>query len=251
MMVMAKIDPALAEGIHRNLTAHILEHYERYYYLAYSLVKNREGAKNVVSNAVYFSLYNGRKLKDLPPMHVWFLQLIIRDGMRTMNRRAYARDFTKDSQLYAFMETLEPSAVNAFKLFYFEGLNAEKVGDVLGFGKEEVRRKLEYARRELKIESSMGEESEARLQELAEVYESAELPTDLREEVDSAIRREEENYAAFLQKYEKDKIRKPLGLLIFAAAFFLLTVLLGRSNQIFADSVLHMPLVNRLFAPFF
>lgn len=248
---MAKIDPALAEGIHSNLTAHILEHYERYYYLAYSLVKNREGAKNVVSNTVYFSLYNGRKLKDLPPMHVWFLQLIIRDGMRAMNRGAYSRDFTKDSQLYAFMETLEPSAVNVFKLFYFEGLNVEKVGDVLGFRTEEVRKRLEYVRREMRIDSSMDEESEARLQELAEVYESAVLPGDLREAVDAAIRREEENYAAFLQKYEKDKIRKPLGLLIFAAAFFLLTILLGRSNQIFAESVLRIPLINRLFSPFF
>jgi hypothetical protein len=248
---MAKIDPALTESIHRNLTAHILEHYERYYYLAYSLVKNQEGAVKVVTNAVYFSLYNGRKLEDLPPMHVWILQLVIKDGMRAMNRGAYPRDFTKDSRCYAYMETLEPSAVNAFKLYYFEGLNVEKVGEVLHFSREEVLKRLAYIRSEMHIDSSMDEESETRLQELADVYESAELPEGLKETILSAIRREEENFASFLKKYQKDKIRKPLGLLILIIAFFFITLFLGRRNPIFAESILSTPFVNKLFAPFF
>ncbi len=248
---MAKIDFTVVERIHNSLKEHVLQYYQRYYYLAYSLVKNQEGAKKVVSNAVYFSLYNARKLQDLPPLHIWFLQLVIKDGMRTMIRNIYPRDFTKNSQLYAYMETLEPSAVNAFKLLYFEGLNEVEIEDVLHLRKEEVRKKLEYVCNELKIDSSMDEESEARLKELVNIYESTELPQDLEEVVHSAIRREEENYASFMQKYEKSKTRKPLGLVIFAACLFLATILLGRSNPIFAASVLSVPVINKLFAPFF
>lgn len=248
---MAKINTQLAEDIHRNLVNHIMEHYDRYYYLAYSLVKNPEGAVKVVSNAVYFSLYNGRKLKDTPPMHVWFLQLIIRDGMRTMHRNTYPRDFTESSQIYAYMETLEPSAVNAFKLYYFEELNREKTGDVLGLRDDEVQKRLAYVRRELKIDSSLDEESEERLLELNDVYESPEIPGNLEEEIRNAILREEENFAAFLRKYQKDRIRRPIKVLIFAAAFFAITVMLGRSNSIFAEMVLNTPIINKLFVPFF
>ena len=248
---MAKINPKLVEGIHRSLVSHILEHYERYYYLAYSLVKNHEGAAKTVTKAVYFSLYNGRKLRDLPPMHVWILQLVIRDGMRTMNRGTYPREFTKDSQLYAYMETLEPSATNAFKLHYFEELNMEKVGDVLNLNKEEVQRRLSYVRSELKIDSSMDEESEIRLQELKSVYESPEIPENFLEEVEEAIRKEEENYASLLEKYRRDRIRKPIGVLIFAAVFFFGTIYLGRTNPTFAESVLSLPIISKLFIPFF
>ncbi len=247
---MAKIDPVLAEAIHRNLKDHILEHFERYYYLAYSLVKNRDGAIKVLINVVYFSLYNARKLKDLPPMHIWILQLLIRDGMRTMNRGTYSRDFTENSQLYAFLETLEPSAVNAFKLFYFEELNEEKTADVLGFSREEVRNKLAYVRGQLQIDSSMDWESQQKLQELVDIYESAELPVNLQKEVDSAIENEERNFATFLQKYKKDRIRKPIGLLLLAAVFVIGTIFLGRSNPIFAESVMNMPIIGKLFAPF-
>ena len=248
---MAKIDFTLAEDIHKHLKEHVLKHYKRYYYFAYSLVKNQDGAKNVVSNAVYFSLYNARKLQELPPAHIWFLQLVIKDGMRTMIRNIYPRDFTKNSQLYAFMETLEPSAVNAFKLLYFEGLSEEEVGDVLNMSQKEVSKKLAYVCGELKIDSSMDEESEAKLKELVDIYESAELPEDLEEAVHSAIRREEENFASFMEKYEKNKVRKPLGILILAAGLFLITIFLGRNNPVFAESVLSLPIFNKLFAPFF
>ncbi len=248
---MAKIDPKLVEGIHRSLVSHILEHYKRYYYLAYSLVKNREGATKTVTKAVYFSLFNGRKLKELPPMHVWILQLVIKDGMRAMNHGTYSREFTKGSQLYAYMETLEPSAVNTLKLYYFEELSMEKVGDVLNFKKEEVQRRLSYVRNELKIESSMDEDSEIRIQELKSVYESPEIPENLLEEVEQAIRKEADNYASLLTKYQKDRIRKPIKVLIFAAVFFFGTVYLGKTNAIFAESVLNLPLISKLFIPFF
>lgn len=42
---MAKIDFTVVERIHNSLKEHVLQYYQRYYYLAYSLVKNQEGAK--------------------------------------------------------------------------------------------------------------------------------------------------------------------------------------------------------------
>lgn len=248
---MAKINRELAENIHVNLTNHLREYYERYYLLAYSLVKNQEAAVQVVSDIVYFSLYNGRKLKSVPPMHTWFLQLVIRNGMRAMIKNTSPRDFTKESQLYSYMETLEPSGVNVFRLFYFEGLNIEKTADVLNLSTAEVRQKLDFVRRELKIDSSHDEESMDRIEELREVYESAPIPESLQEEVEKAIQREEENFANFYKKYTRNKILKPLGLVVITAAFILVTIFVGRRNPIFAESVLNMPIVNKFFGQFF
>lgn len=49
----------------------------------------------------------------------WILQLVLRDGMRAMNRGAYPRKSTENSQLYAYTETLGSSALSAFKLYLF------------------------------------------------------------------------------------------------------------------------------------
>ena len=128
---MARIDPRLAAGINAMMKDHIMENYERYYLMAYSIVKNEQQTVNILNKAFYFSLYNGRKLKSPPKMKTWFFQLVIKAGMRKMHELdRYKRDFTEESRLYAYMETLEPSAVNAFKLYYFENLSMGEIGRI-------------------------------------------------------------------------------------------------------------------------
>ncbi len=247
---MGKIILELSESIHRNLVEHIMENYDRYFYLAYSFTKNKEVAMDVVTNAIYFSLYNGRKLKTLPPMQTWILQLIVKDGMRTMRKTNYKRDFTANSQLYAYMETLEPSATNAFKLYYFENLNLEKICGVLHFNEYEAKRRLSYVRGELHIDSSLDEESKEKIDELVRIYESVEIPENFPDKVKDAIKREEDNFDDFYKKYSRNKILKPIGLIALALVFFFITIMLGKDNPDFAAAVLNVPIINKIFMPF-
>jgi hypothetical protein len=247
---MPKVNPVITENIHRNLVEFARENYPRFYYLSYSLVKNREAAMEVVTNVIYFSLLNGRKLQDLPPMKIWYYQLLCRYGMRSMHQRNYERKFTDNSQLYALMETIEPSATNVFKLFYLEDMTVSEIEDILHLKNPEVLGRLSLVRRELKIDSSMDEESLNRLKEIKTIYFEPELPEELGAQVEEVIKKEEESSAKQEAQSKKFRWIKPVGAVVLALLIFFLTLKAADQNPDFAENVLSLPILGNLFAPF-
>ena len=249
---MAKIDPRLSEGINRQLVDFLLENCERYYLFIYSMVKNEEQVKNIITKTTFFSLANARKLKDMPRLRTWFYQLIVKEGMRKMHDYGkYKRDFTYDSQLYAYMETIEPSATNAFKLYYFEGMNIEEIGEILHMSPGEINKRLRLVRHKLGIDSSLEDESGEKMDELIEIYESPEIPADLEDVVQEAIDREREDYERHVARQYSLRIVKPVLLVLAVAAWYFGTLALGRANPQFAEMVEAVPIIKYLFTPFF
>ena len=248
---MAKIDPKLAEGINRQMADFLLENYERYYLFIYSMVKNEEQVKRIISKTIYFSLYNGRKLKGIPRMRTWFYQLIVKDSLRKMHELdKYKRDFTYESQLYAFMETIEPSAVNTFRLFYFENMSISEIGEILHLKDAEVEKRLKYVRRELKIDVNLEDESADRMNELIRVYESPKIPDDLEDIINDTIARERADFEKYLSKQSKNRILKPLILIACLVLWFFGTIAVAKGNENFAEMVKAVPFIRSIFIPF-
>lgn len=247
---MAKRNPVLSENIHRNLVDYARENYESFYHLSYSYVKNREEAMDIVTNVIYYSLMNGRKLQDLPPMKIWYFQLLCRYGMRSMHRNDYERKFTENSQLYAYMETLEPSATNAFKLYYLEDMTIPQIEGVLHQKKDEITGRLAMVRRELKIDSSLDEESMKRLDEIKNIYYEPEIPKELFQEIEAIILREEKNNAEYETKSNKMRFIKPVGVFILAFLIYYLTLRTAQNDPEFANSISTIPILGSIFAPF-
>ncbi|MDO4552033.1 MAG: hypothetical protein Q4C22_00695 [Bacillota bacterium] len=248
---MARTNPALVQTIHDSLAQYARENYEKFYYLVYSYVKNQEVATLVIQNVVYYSLANARKLPELPPMRTWYFQLLIRDGMRTMRRNDFPRKFTDNSQLYAYFETLEPSATNVFKLYYFEEMEMDQVMGILRMKADEVKRRLRYVRSAMEIDSSLDEESLERLEELIRLYESPEIPEDLGRIVEEAIRKEEEGHARHMEKQRKTRIIKPLGLVVLIVLLFLFTGHAVETQPGFAEALARVPLIGNLLLSLF
>ena len=248
---MARIDPRLAAGINAMMKDHIMENYERYYLMAYSIVKNEQQTVNILNKAFYFSLYNGRKLKSPPKMKTWFFQLVIKAGMRKMHELdRYKRDFTEESRLYAYMETLEPSAVNAFKLYYFENLSMDEIGKILHFNQKEIEGRLKLVRHELKIDSSMDEDSVERLHELIDIYDNVTIPENLENVILDIMQMEQENFDKYIKRQGIYRWLKPVILVACLALWFFGTIALAKSNQQFADSILDIPIIRRIFINF-
>ncbi len=249
---MANLVPERAEAINRNLVDSVMENYERFYRFTYSLVKNEEQVKNILEKTIYFSLRNGRKLKSTPRSTIWFFQLIAKEGLnRIHDYKKYKRDFTYDSQIYAFMETLEPSKTNCFKLYYFEGFNESDTGEILRLKPEEVRFRLKEVRRTLRIQPDLGDDdSRGKMQELMDVYESVEIPEDLEKCIMDAIQKERREYEKLKKGIKRKRITKPLLLVLMLAAFFFGTIHIAQDNDSFREMVLSMPILKSLFAPF-
>lgn len=248
---MASLNPQLSEGINKTLVDVLIENYERYYRFTYSLVKNEEQTKNIIAKTAYFSLHNGRKLKSIPKTNVWFFQLIQKDGMRKMYEfKKYKRDMTKDSQLYAYMETIEPSAVNCFKLYYFEELSIEDVSEITRYKPGEVKQKLKEVRMALKINPDLQGESWDKMAELIDVYESVPIPDDLEDIVMDTIKREKAEFDKEVGSIGRKRITKPLLLVVMIAVFIFGTLYLAQHNTMFAEMVADFPILGKLFAPF-
>lgn len=249
---MAKIDKRISEGINRQLVDFLLENCERFYLFIYSMVKNEEQVKNIITKTAFFSLANARKLNSMPRLRTWFYQLIVKEGMRKMHEyNKYERDFTYDSQLYAYMETIEPSATNAFKLFYFEKMNMDEVGEILHMKREEVEKRLKTVRRKLGIDISLEDESADKMEELIEIYEATRIPADLEDIVQNAIDKEQADYEAHMARQEKYRIIKPVMLVLLIAAWYFGTLAVARSNPDFAAMVSAVPFIRYIFVPFF
>ena len=213
---------------------------------------SEEQVKNIITKTTFFSLANARKLKDMPRLRTWFYQLIVKEGMRKMHDYGkYKRDFTYDSQLYAYMETIEPSATNAFKLYYFEDMNIDEIGEILHMSPAEINKRLSLVRHKLRIDSSLEDESGEKMDELIEVYESPEIPADLEDVVQAAIDREREDYERHVARQYKLRIVKPVVLVLAVAAWYFGTLAMGKANPAFAEMVEAVPIIKYLFIPFF
>lgn len=248
---MSRYNTMITEGINNSLKEYALEHYEEFYPLAFSYMKNEKHAMEVVTEVIRLSLFNGRKLKDLPPMKMWYYQLLVRYGMRAMFReRNYEREFTKDSKLYAFMETIEPASTNVFKLRYLEGMDEKDVSSILNIKKDEVDNKLRLVLSHLKIDSSLDEESTEKLDEIKRVYFSQKAPKELRALVEEAIYEEGVAYEKGESKRNKLKWVKALGVFVLAFLIFFITIKLASDNPDFRDKVLALPFLGNLFSSF-
>ncbi|MGI6258201.1 MAG: hypothetical protein ACOYJU_09060 [Anaerovoracaceae bacterium] len=239
------------ERMFEDMREHALEYGGNYYRLAYSFVKNQDAAIAVTADAIYFSLYNARKIEGRPKFKNWFLQVLLKSAIRTMRDQKYPRAFTKNSKHYAYFETLDHSNTTVFKLYYFWDLAIDDIVEILRSDEKTVLQQLNNARKEMSISSDEDAESIKIREELQRIYEEPEIPSRLEGEIRSALAREQAKHEESIRKVEKNRIRKPVGVIILAAAIFFLTILAGRANPDFAESISQIPLVGRFFANFF
>lgn len=239
------------ERMFEDMRDHALECGPDYYRLAYSYVKNEEAALAITSDTVYFSLANARKIQGRPKFKNWFLQILLKSAIRTMRDQKYPRTFTENSQQYAFFETLEHSNTTVFKLYYFWDLTIDDIVEILRSDEKTVHQQLRTAREQMSITSEDDERSLGIIDELCRIYTEPEIPATLENEIKKAIEKEQLKQDEVMRKEEKNRIRKPLGVIILAAAIFFLTIIAGKSNPGFAESISNIPFVGPFFAGFF
>lgn len=239
------------ERMFEDMRSHALEHGEDYYRLAYSYVKNPDAAVAVTADVVYFSLYNARKIQGRPKFEIWFIQIMLKSALRMMHDQKYPREFTKNSRRYAYFETLDHSDTTVFKLYYFWNLPIDDIVDILRSDEETVIQQLKRAEMEMEISSEEDENSAEILTELQAIYTEPEIPAQLEIKIKEAIEREKAKHMEAKRKEERNRIRKPLGVIILAAAIFFLTILAGKTNPEFAESIVRIPFVGPFIAGFF
>lgn len=147
------------------LTDCITENKENIYRLAYSYVKNKEDALDIVQDAIYKAMTSIELLKDTTAVKTWFYRIVVNTSLDFIrkHKRVHPMDQEKlefyvpgsedsyaDIDLVRTVADLPSKYREVVVLRYFEDMKIEEVADVLHENVNTVKTRLYQALRLLR-----------------------------------------------------------------------------------------------------
>ncbi|MDR0271515.1 sigma-70 family RNA polymerase sigma factor [Paenibacillus sp.] len=148
------------------LTRCITEHKENVYRLAYSYVKNKEDALDIVQESIYKAMTNIEHLKDLDAVKSWFYRIVVNTSLDFLRRNKKvhpmdqemietyapgAEDVYTDIDLKRSLDDLPEKYRNVIVLRYFEDMKIDEVAAVLGENVNTIKTRLYQALQLLRV----------------------------------------------------------------------------------------------------
>lgn len=156
----------LNRKMEKLLTRCIKEHKENVYRLAYSYVKNKEDALDIVQDSIYKAMTHIDGLKDPEAVKSWFYRIVVNTALDFLRRNKKVRTMdhetidmhvsgTEDDytnfDLTRTLEELPEKYRSVIVLRYFEDMKIEEVAAVLGENVNTVKTRLYQALRVMRI----------------------------------------------------------------------------------------------------
>lgn len=149
----------------------IKENQNKMYRIAYSYVKNKDDALDIVHDAVVKMLTNISTLKNTEYLETWFYRILINEALMYIRKNKRLCDIyegsiefiTADSNstesakeeyidLYNAMDKLEPKYKTIIILKYFEDLKFKEIAQILRINENTAKSRLYKAIHKLEIE---------------------------------------------------------------------------------------------------
>ncbi|GAB6989686.1 RNA polymerase sigma factor [Paenibacillus pini] len=138
----------------------ITEHQENVYRLAFSYVKNKEDALDVVQEAIYKAMTHIERLKDADAVKSWFYRIVVNTALDFLRRNKKvdtmdhemidilstgAEDLYSDIDLQRTLNDLPIKYRSVIILRYFEDLKINEVAEVLNENTNTIKTRLYQA----------------------------------------------------------------------------------------------------------
>lgn len=152
----------------------ILEHKEAHYRLAYSYVRNKDNAFDIVQEAILKALQSVDRLEETRYLKTWFYRILVNTAIDFI-RKHKRMTVMEDDMLEIHLPTTEMEGTNldlqqavdqlspVFKtiilLRFFEDLKIEEVAEITGDNVNTVKTRLYAALKKLRL--TVGEEFKA------------------------------------------------------------------------------------------
>ncbi len=140
----------------------------RFYRLAYSYVKNRDDALDVVQEAVAKGLDNLGSLRQPEYIRTWFYRILVNESINFLRRNKGTVSFdealdyrnapdeigrkTDAMSVYSALDRLPPNMKTVVILRFFEDMQLSEIASVTGSGLSAVKHRLYRALERLKID---------------------------------------------------------------------------------------------------
>ena len=153
----------MEQTVQQQLTAFIVAHQEEFYRLAYSHVKNRDAALDVVQESIVKALSKADGLRRAESLKPWFYRILVNESMNyyRYTRRltpleeaaeaaAPAGDPAARLDLLAAIDRLDQKDQLIIRLRFFEDLKLEEIAQATGLNLNTVKSRLYKGLRKLR-----------------------------------------------------------------------------------------------------
>ena len=151
-------------NIRQQLNAYIVSHQEDFYRLAFSYVKNRDAALDVVQESIVRALSKSDSLRQPEYLKTWFYRILLNESMNHYRRNkrlvpledsladgpAPAGDPAERLDLYAAIDRLDPKEQAIIRLRFFEDMKLEEIARITGVNLNTVKSRLYKSLRKLR-----------------------------------------------------------------------------------------------------
>jgi len=150
---------------------YIIDNQQAYYRLAFSYVKNKENALDIVQEAVLKALRSIDRLDEVNYLKTWLYRIIVNTSIDFIRKHARvsimedeileshlpsSENELNDLDLREAIDHLPPTYKTIIILRFFEDLKLEEIAEITGDNLNTVKTRLYAALRKLRVE--MGEE---------------------------------------------------------------------------------------------
>ena len=147
----------MAQDIYDRTVSYILENQEKFYRLAYSYVRDKDSALDVVQNAICKGREKCYDLKNPDALKTWFYRIVVNESIQYIrkNRREtvsadgelpeqiYREEaFDKDHEVYEEVLKLPEQMKTIVILHFYEGLTLKQISEVTGVNLSTVKSRL-------------------------------------------------------------------------------------------------------------
>ena len=139
----------------RQLNEYIIAHQEDFYRLAFSYVKNRDAALDVVQESIVRALSKSDSLRQPEYMKTWFYRILLNESMnhyRRSKRLVPLEESAADTPAPAGdpAERLDPKEQAIIRLRFFEDMKLEEIARITGTNLNTVKSRLYKSLRKLR-----------------------------------------------------------------------------------------------------
>lgn len=155
----------MKQDLYDYIVAYIVENQNKIYRLAYSYVRNREDALDVVQNAVCKALENYGGIRNEGAVSTWFYRILVNESLLFIKERKRMtlgetdqeeahyeeKGFEIQDDLYDSINRLDGDTQTIIKLRFFEELSLKEIAQIMEMNLNTVKARLYRGLRQLKV----------------------------------------------------------------------------------------------------
>lgn len=149
-------------SIDNRIEWHLTEHYQKYYRLAYSYVRNEADAMDIVQEGAYRAILKSHTLRESDYLETWLYRIMVNAALEFLrrNRRDYnglaedtegCEDTYENIDLARAVERLGEPDRTIIKLRYYEDMKLEQIAQIVGSNLNTVKSRLYRSLKRLRI----------------------------------------------------------------------------------------------------